>query len=127
MEEERYIRTRRVCLAHNDDRQQAEKACASLRGIKGVMSAEPLNERQLMLSYSLRHLSFELIEGLLKELGFYLDNSLPATIRRTVYQYLEDNAREQLQLEQEEQLLSCSVRFGESSAPEPEKYWSDYH
>jgi hypothetical protein len=119
------IRTRRVCLARSDDNRQAERACASLNGIQGVISAEPLNDRQLMLSYSLEYLSFELIEGLLKELGFYLDNSLPAIIRRNVFQYLEDNAREKLRVEREEQRLACSVDF--DSRQEPDKYWTDYH
>ena len=126
--EETCIRTRRVCLARNEDRQQAARACASLNGIQGVISARPLNDRQLMLSYSLEYLSFELIEALLRELGFYLDNSLPAIIRRTVYQYLEDNARERLRLQREEQRLACSVDPERHSASErPEKYWSDYH
>ncbi len=124
--EENYIRTRKVCLARNDDSQQALRACENLNGIQGVISAQPLNECQLMLSYSLEYLSFELIEALLKELGFYLDQSLPAIIRRNVYQYLEDNAREKLRVDREQQSLTCSVSF-DGQMDEPEKYWSDYH
>ena len=124
--EENYIRTRKVCLARNDDSQQALRACENLNGIQGVISARPLNERQLMLSYSLEYLSFELIEALLKELGFYLDNSLPAIIRRNVYQYLEDNAREKLRVERDEQRLVCDVD-PDASKQEPGKYWNDYH
>ena len=125
--EENYIRTRRVCLAHSDDDQQAARACASLNGIQGVVSARPLNRRQLMLSYSLEYLSFELIEALLKELGFYLDNSLPAMIRRNVYQYLEDNAREKLRVDREEQHLACDVDPEVSGESPAERYWNDYH
>ncbi len=124
--EENTIRTRKVCLARNDDRQQAQRACEYLNGIQGVISARPLNERQLMLSYSLEYLSFELIEALLKELGFYLDQSLPAIIRRNVYQYLEDNAREQLRVERDERQLTSHAQ-PDSSKREPGKYWSDYH
>ncbi len=125
--EENYIRTRRVCLAHSDDDRQAARACASLQGIQGVISARPLNRRQLTLSYSLEYLSFELIESLLKELGFYLDNSLTAMIRRNVYQYLEDNARERLRVDREEQRLACDIDAEDSGESPAERYWNDYH
>ena len=62
---------------------------------------------------------------MLKELGFYLDNSIFAIIRRNIYQYLEDNVREKLRLDEEKQALVCDI---DADIPndEPEKYWNNY-
>lgn len=126
MDDQIHIRTRLVCLTRNGDESQAEEACAALRNIKGVHDAQPVNNHRLSLTYSLEHLTFELIEDLLRELGFYLDDSVFALIRRNIFQYLEDNAREKINLdEQEKQKLVCPVD-SEMPHDEPEKYWNDY-
>lgn len=123
MQEPNHLRNRMVCLTRNGDKNQAAEACAALRGIKGVEMAEPVNHHRLRLTYSLEDLTFELIEALLKELGYYLDNSIFAIIRRNIYQYLEDNAREKFQLGKEHQALICDIDVPKS---EPEKYWNNY-
>ena len=125
MEDQIYIRKRLICLARNGHESQAEEACAALRRVKGVFDAHPVNNHRLSLTYSLEHLTFELIEALLRELGFYLDNSIFAIIRRTIYQYLEDNAREKIHVDEEKQSLVCQVE-PESMQDEPEKYWNNY-
>jgi hypothetical protein len=125
MDEQPHIRKRQVCLRRTDNPAQAEEACATLRSVKGVIDVHPINSHRLSLSYSLEHLTFELIEDLLRELGFYLDNSIFAIIRRNIYQYLEDNAREKIRADEEEQKLVCSVD-AEGSQDEPEKYWNNY-
>ena len=126
MVEHDYIRERLVCLTRNGHDSQAEDACSALRSIKGVHDAKPVNNHRLKLTYSLEHLTFELIEDLLRELGFYLDNSILAVIRRNIFQYLEDNAREKIHLDkQEEQRLECPVN-PEIPHDEPEKYWNNY-
>ena len=125
MDEKVHIRKRLVCLRRSGDQSQAEEACAALRGIKGVVDAHPVSESRLSLTYSLEHLTFELIEGLLSELGFYLDDSIFAMIRRNIYQYLEDNAREKIHVDEENQKLVCQVD-PEIPHDEPEKYWNNY-
>ena len=126
MEEPVFIRTRMVCLTREGPETQAMEACAVLRGIKGVVDAQPINNFRLSLTYSLEDLSFELIEALLKELGFYLDNSLFAVVRRNIYQYLEDNVREKIHAEDKEnQVLVCHLSEP-LSHDEPEKYWNNY-
>lgn len=125
MDEQVHIRKRLVCLRRSGDKSQVEAACATLRGIKGVIDAHPVNSYRLSLTYSLEHLTFELIEGLLSELGFYLDNSFFAVIRRNIYQYLEDNAREKIHVDEENQKLVCQVD-PEALHDEPEKYWNNY-
>ncbi len=121
-----HIRERKVCLDRKADKSQVVKACAALRSLQGVFHAQPVSNHRLTLTYSLKHISFELVEALLKELGFHLDNSIFAIIRRNIYQYLEDNAREKLQLEDQEHSLVCDLH-AELPHDEPEKYWNNYH
>lgn len=125
MNDQIHIRKRMVCLTRNGTDTQATEACAVLRGINGVYDAQPINSHRLSLTYSLEYLSFELIEALLKELGFYLDNSIFAIIRRNIYQYLEDNAREKIQVDEDKQSLVCQVD-PQMRNDEPEKYWDKY-
>ena len=125
MDDDIHIRERKSCLAQNGEETQAADACAALRGIKGVYDAQPVSSSRLTLSYSLKHLTFELIEELLKELGFYLDDSIPAVIRRNIYQYLEDNAREGIEVIEEDQTLACDI---DPKIPheEQDEYWNNY-
>ena len=126
MEDAAYICRRKVCLADNGDPALATEACASLLGIHGIYGAVPISQNSLELSYSIKHLTFDLIEDLLKELGYYLDNSVMALLRRNVYQYLEDNLREKLRVDEEGQALACDVESPQEEGEEPEKYWSNY-
>ena len=125
MDEHTHIRERKICLTRNGNTRQVVEACEALRGIQGVYHAQPVSNYRLTLTYSLEHLSFELIEDLLKELGFYLDTSIFAIIRRNIYQYLEDNAREKLQVNKDKRALVCDI---DARLPhdEPEKYWNNY-
>jgi hypothetical protein len=133
MSDESLIRKRIVCLADNGTQSQAEEACAALIGIRGVQQARPLSKNRISLIFSLEYLSFELIESLLKELGYTLDHNIFIVIRRHIYQYLEDNAREKMELKRQEehqqernqQVLMCNI---DTDLPhdEPEKYWNNY-
>jgi hypothetical protein len=126
MDDQNYIRKRMICLTCKGPESQAAAACRALSRIHGIHSATPISEKRISLVYSLEYLTFELIESLLKELGFTLDNNIFAVIRRGIYQYLEDTAREKMQLEkQEEQVLVCNIDE-ELPSKEPEKYWNNY-
>ncbi len=125
MDDDIHIRERKICLAQNGEKTQAADACAALRGIKGVYDAQPISSSRLTLSYSLEHLTFELVEELLKELGFFLDKSIPAMIRRNIYQYLEDNAREKIEVIEENQTLVCDID-PELPREELDEYWNNY-
>jgi hypothetical protein len=126
MEDQNYLRKRMICLACNGSQAQAEEACKALSSIKGVHLAEPVNRKRITLIYSLEYLTFELIESLLRELGYQLDNNVIALIRRSIYQYLEDTAREKMQVEgQDQQVLVCNIDE-ELPHDEPEKYWNNY-
>ncbi len=125
MDDDIHIRERKICLAQNGKETQAAEACAALRGIKGVYDAQPTSNSRLILTYSLEHLSFELIEALLKELGFFLDDSIPSIIRRNIFQYLEDNAREKIEVIEENQTLACDID-PELPREELDDYWNNY-
>jgi len=124
MDRNEYIKTRTVCLKKRSTAGQAIEACAVLKGVKGVIHVTPKNDHHLKLTYSLEFLTFELIEGLLKELGFRLDTSIPAYLRRYYYQYMEDNARESLTINDEEHQLTCCIDPNE--AENPDQYWDQY-
>lgn len=133
MGDENYLRKRMICLACNGSESQVNQAAAALSSIRGVHQVKPLNNKRILLTYSLEYLTFELIESLLKELGYELDNNLFAIIRRYIYHYMEENAREKMQLEQQEKLhgaqqqpvLMCDID-AELPHDEPEKYWNNY-
>jgi hypothetical protein len=50
------------------------------------------------VSYDLNHISLNVIEGLLSELGFHLDNSLMAKLKRALCYYTEENELQALGL-----------------------------
>jgi hypothetical protein len=126
MDDHDYIRNRLICLTRNGHDSQAEDACAALRSIKGVHDARAITDRRLSVTYSLEHLTFELIEDLLGELGFYPDDSVVAVIRRNIFQYLEDNVREKTHLDEQEKQAIESPVDPEVPHDEPEKYWNNY-
>lgn len=124
MDQNEYIRTRNVCLKKTTDG-QASRACTILQNVNGIVHVSPINKHRIKLTYTLELLSFELIEDLLKELGFDLDLSIPAYLRRYYYQYVEDNLREDLEVNEEKHELVCSL--DEHDANGKEEYWDQYH
>ena len=122
-----HYRCRLIYLRHSDDlSRQAEAACDKLAGIEGILLAAPADQYSIHLIYSLDHLSFELVVDLLNELGFEMDDSILLALKKTIYQYLDTNARENMQID--------VTQFEEEPADTPdvpqqssEKYWEDYH
>ena len=105
---------------------QAEAACEVLAGTEGVLLAAPASEHSIHLIYSLNHLSFELLTDLLIELGFELDKSVLLCLRNTIFQFLEDNALDNMHVNVSDFEIPC-----ESASHIPhqsaDKYWDDYH
>ena len=122
-----HYRCRLIYLRHSDDlSRQAEAACDKLAGIEGILLAAPADQYSIHLIYSLDHLSFELVVDLLNELGFEMDDSILLALKKTIYQYLDTNARENMHID--------VTQFEEEPADTPdvpqqssEKYWEDYH
>ena len=127
MEDTDHYRCRLIYLRQTADlSKQADAACDTLAGIEGILLAAPADPCSIHLIYSLDHLSFELIIDLLDELGFEMDESILLVLQKTIFQYLDTNARENMHIDvsefQQEPMETPEIPH-ESS----EKYWEDYH
>ncbi len=127
MDETECYRCRLFYLKHSSDpTKQADAACEVLAGTKGVILAAPASENSIHLIYSLNHLSFELLTDLLTELSFELDDSILLSLRKTIFQYLEDNARDNMHIDVTEFQEHCETP---PNIPhqDADRYWEDYH
>ncbi len=127
MDDFEHYRCRHIYMKQCDEKsKQAEAACHKVAGIEGIILATPVDILNIHLIYSLDHFSFELIIELFDELGFDCDESILLSLRNAIYQYLEENARENLDFD--------ITRFDHKSPKNqkippqsPDKYWEDYH
>jgi len=108
-----------------DPAQQAEAACEVLSGTEGVFLAAATSHNSIHLIYSLNYLTFELLTDLLAELGFELDDSILLSLRKTIFEFLDDNARENMQVDVSE-LEQHFQDHPEIPRQTSDKYWDDY-
>ena len=75
------------------DPQQAQTALLLLADIEGILSVSipTPSHNTLHISYDLNLICLSVVEALLYELGFHLDNSLIAKLKRALYYYTEEN------------------------------------
>ncbi len=127
MEDTDHYRCRLIYLRQAAEQsKQAEAACDRLAGIEGILLAAPADEHSIHLIYSLDHLSFELIIDLLNELEFEVDDSILLTLQKTIYQYLDTNARENMHIDVS-QFEEEPTQTPEIPHQSSDKYWEDYH
>ncbi len=127
MEEADHYRCRRVYLKPCDDPERdAHAACEALVNLEGIVLAAPHTDQSLHIIYSLDELTFEIIIELLEELGYLPDNSLLMSLRNTIFCYLEENARDNMQVDVT-QFEETEVQSPEIPHQDDEKYWDDYH
>lgn len=86
------IREIAFCPLH-PDKNQAGTAVQLLRDCEGILRAERISDKQLRVTYDLRHATLAAIEELLETVGFHLDNSLLHRMRRALIRYTEENQR----------------------------------
>ncbi|WP_455204188.1 hypothetical protein [Kaarinaea lacus] len=88
---EELIKQREIafCPLH-PDHQQAESASLLLVDIHGIHQVRPLSKHILHVQYNLEHICLQFIEQALREVGFHLDNSLFAKLKRAVFYYSEE-------------------------------------
>jgi hypothetical protein len=80
------------------DPKQAHTAVLLLTDVDGILHAS-IAERAgntVQISYDLSLICLRVVESLLMELGFHLDNSLMAKLRRALYYYTEENEMQSL-------------------------------
>ena len=75
---------------------QAHHAALALSKVEGILKAHSSEGPVVHVTYDLTEISLQLIECLLIELGFHLDNSLLAKLRRALYYYTEQAEQETL-------------------------------
>jgi len=75
---------------------QAQAAALVLSDVRGVMRVRPVGQERLAVSYDLRQVNLEALENLLAEMGFHLDNSLMAKMRRALWYYCDSCQQAQL-------------------------------
>lgn len=82
----------RFCPLHPDP-DQASSALQLLEGVAGIETVSRSTAHSLHITYNLQRVSLQMIEEALTELGFHLDNSLLAKLKRALYYYAEDTQR----------------------------------
>ena len=80
----------------HDDENQALTASQMLVDLDGVVLADALSETHLIIRYDLRYFTLDVIEDLLKTVGFHLDNNLLIKLKRALYRYTEETERANL-------------------------------
>lgn len=95
MNQDPVIKQRSLYFLRDSDSEQppAREAALVLRELEGVYTADAQQDHCVSLSYDLRHICLEIIESVLADLGFCLDNSLMARLQRGLIYYTEDNER----------------------------------
>jgi len=68
----------------------ADSAAALLHDVKGVQSVRITGRNRLLVSYSVREITLQIIEALLQEFGYKLCTSFFCRCMRAVCYYLED-------------------------------------
>jgi len=77
------------CPLHPDN-DQADSAGFLLANINGVYDVQPINPHLLRVTYNIQNITLKIIEDALVELGFHLDNSLFAKLKRALFYYSEE-------------------------------------
>ncbi|MFP4606421.1 hypothetical protein [Thiohalospira sp.] len=78
------------------DPDQARTALESVTAITGVQEAIHHGPQLLVVRYDIRYITLEELEGLCRELGLHLDNSLLYRLKRALYHYTEETQRANL-------------------------------
>ncbi len=126
MEDADRYRCRHIYLKQSDDPAlQAQAACAALTNLDGLLLAAPHSEYSVHIIYSLDQLSFEIVIDLLGELNFEMDDSFLMSLRNTIYCYLEDTARDNMQIEHPQDHPPDGEN-PEIPHEDKDQYWEDY-
>ena len=121
------------CDPHPDP-QQAQTALLLLADVEGVVHAAIPDRacNSIHVSYDLSRISLCVVEALLTELGFHLDNGLLAKFKRALYYYTEENEMGSLLIQDDQdhstrdifmRCYRCKIHGCRDGRPE---YWRKY-
>jgi len=116
------------------DPKQAQSAVLILADVEGIISASiPDRSRHTIhISYDLSRICLRVVEALLFELGFHLDNSLLSKLKRALHYYTEENELENLGItrDQDHSTRDIFMRFyrckSHGCRDERPDYWRKY-
>jgi len=116
------------------DPQQALSAMLVLADIEGIVrvTIPDRSRNAIHVSYDLNHICLHVIEGLLSELGFHLENSLLAKLKRALHYYTEENELQTLGLpagqdqSTREIFMRCYQCHSHGCRDERPQYWRKY-
>ncbi len=83
----------RFCSIHADSN-QAHSAVFIINDLKGIIISHALDNNCIQLAYDLGQTTLEEIEGILRNEGFHLDNSILSKIKRSIIHYCEETCQE---------------------------------
>lgn len=116
------------------DPQQAQTALLLLADVDGVMHASipELSQNSLHISYDLSRICLRLVEDLLIELGFHLDNSLITRLKRALYYFTEENEMQSLLIQDDQDhstreiFMRCYRCKAHGCRDERPEHWRNY-
>lgn len=120
----------RFCRLHPDT-SQAHSACLILSDVEGIHRVQPLDPYVLHVSYDVSCFTLKIIEDVLVELGFHLDNSLMYKLKRALYDYAEETQRANLGLEEsccpdKQMFINRYLRRPHGCRDERPEHWRNY-
>lgn len=113
------------------DTMQAHSACHVLHDVEGIHHVQPLESHLLQISYDVSHISLSIIDEVLVELGFHLDNSLLHKLKRALYYYTDETQRANLGLEgaccpDKQMFINRYLRRQHGCRDERPEHWRNY-
>jgi hypothetical protein len=109
----------------------AHSACLVLKDIEGILQVQPVESLQLQLSYDVSRICLSIIDEVLVELGFHLDNTLIHKLKRALYYYTEETQRANLGLEgtccaDKQMFINRYLRRQHGCRDERPEHWRNY-
>lgn len=118
------------CRLHPDE-QQAYSASLLLSDVEGVQLLRPHDAYLLHVSYDITCLNLSLIEDVLIDLGFHLDNSLIVKLKRALYYYTEEVERANLGIDEcgcadRQVFINRYLKLRHGCRDERPEHWRNY-
>ncbi len=93
------IKQREIAFCpHHLDPDQAGSVSGLLQGVEGIHWVRRVDPLRLLVRYDIRSITLKMIEEALAALGFHLDNSLLAKLKRALFYYTEETQRANLEI-----------------------------
>ena len=116
------------------DPHQAKTALVFLVEVEGIVHASMPDpaRNSVRVSYDLNRICLRVVESLLMELGFHLDNSLMSRLRRALYYYTEENEMQSLLIHDDQDhstreiFMRCYRCKSHGCRDERPEHWRNY-